>query len=135
MNAIIRAFLHTIWLRRVDLYIYSSCFASSIHLYGDSNETMAIHCFVAHNSLWKMLHQRSMLLKKRTSASTGSVPNPNQKRSEALELLGTSKTTSSISEKERPKAILQSSINHISLVYLFMNDWSRCIQNFATESC
>src|SRR5210317_2047188 len=41
---------HTIWLRRVDLYSYSSCFASSIHLYGDSNATMTIHCFVAHHS-------------------------------------------------------------------------------------
>ena len=47
-----RAFLHTIWWRRVDLYSYgySSCFASSIHLYGDSNATMPIHCFVAHHS-------------------------------------------------------------------------------------
>ncbi len=46
----IRAFLHTIWWRRVDLYSYSSCFASSIHLYGDSNATMPNHCFVAHHS-------------------------------------------------------------------------------------
>ncbi len=38
----IRAFLHTIWLRRVDLYSYSSCFASSGHLfdYSDGTTTM-----------------------------------------------------------------------------------------------
>ena len=100
---------------------YSSHFDSSIHLYGDSNATMPIHCFVAHHSLWMIFHQRSMLLKMRTSALTGSVPNPNQKSKEALELLCTSKTTSCISEKQSPKAILQSSIYHISLVYLFMN--------------
>src|SRR6056300_1702420 len=56
----IRAFLHTIWLRRVDLYSYSSCFASSIHLYGDSNATMPIRCFVAHHSSSTYLCQTQM---------------------------------------------------------------------------
>ena len=36
----IRAFLHTIWWRRVDLN--SSSFASSRHLFDYSNATMAI---------------------------------------------------------------------------------------------
>ena len=46
----IRAFLHTIWWQRVDLYSYSSHFDSSIHLYGNSNATMPIHCFIAHSA-------------------------------------------------------------------------------------
>src|SRR5210317_265429 len=45
-----RAFLHTIWWRRVDLYSYTSHFDLSGHLYGDSNTTMPIHCFIAHHS-------------------------------------------------------------------------------------
>src|SRR5210317_1144834 len=46
----IRAFLHTIWWRRVDLYSYTSHFDSSGHLYDNSNATMPIHSFVAHHS-------------------------------------------------------------------------------------
>src|SRR6056300_334601 len=46
----IRAFLHTIWWRRVGLYSYSSHFDSSGHLYGNSNATMPIHSFVAHDT-------------------------------------------------------------------------------------
>jgi hypothetical protein len=41
---------HTIWWRRVDLYSYTSHFDSSIHLYGDSNSSTPIHCFLAHHS-------------------------------------------------------------------------------------
>jgi hypothetical protein len=38
----IRAFLHTIRPWRVDLYGYSSCLASSRHLFDYSNPTMTI---------------------------------------------------------------------------------------------
>jgi hypothetical protein len=38
----IRAFLHTIWWWRVDLYGYSSCLASSRHRFDYSNPTMTI---------------------------------------------------------------------------------------------
>ena len=45
-----RAFLHTKWWPRVDLYSYTSHFDSSTHLYGNSNATMPIHSFAAHHS-------------------------------------------------------------------------------------
>jgi len=44
----IRAFLHTIWLRRVDLY--ASHFASSTHLYDCTNATMTCTSKSAHYS-------------------------------------------------------------------------------------
>ena len=67
----------------------------------------------ASTAIATALPHQYMLLKKRTSALTGSVQNPNQKRREALE--------SSWHKQDNKKAILQSSIDHISLVYLFMN--------------
>src|SRR5210317_204280 len=61
----LRAFLHTIWLSRVDLY--TSSFDSSGHLYGYSNATMMIHRCEARQSSspyvcqTQMKHERGIL--------------------------------------------------------------------------
>src|SRR5210317_2118614 len=39
-----RAFLHTIWCRRVELYSCSSCFASPGHFFDYSDGIAPIHC-------------------------------------------------------------------------------------------
>ena len=56
----IRAFLHTIWWWRVDLYGYSSCLASSRHLFDYSNPTMTVRGNVAHGKTVNYAGHRQM---------------------------------------------------------------------------
>ena len=55
-----RAFLHTIWWRRDDLYSYSSHFDSSGHLYGNSNATMTCTSKSTHHSSSTYICQTKM---------------------------------------------------------------------------